>query len=55
MAKSKDGKVSAENISGAKVPRKSGLNDETGGKAVGTRDVRNVGGQRFNFSRKSGG
>jgi hypothetical protein len=54
MKKSKgvDGRVNSENIGGAKVPRKSGLADETGGKAVGTRDVRNVGGRFFNFAGK---
>ncbi len=53
MKKNKDGKVSAENISGKKVPRK-GLTDETGGKAAGTRDIRNVGGQYANFVRSGG-
>ncbi len=55
LKKSKDGtgRVNAENISGAKVPRK-GLADETTGKSLGTRDVRNVGGPRFNFVRSGG-
>ncbi len=54
MNKSKgaDGRVNSENIGGAKVPRKSGLSDETGGKSLGTRDVRNVGGRFFNFATK---
>ncbi len=52
LSKSKGGKVNAENISGGAVPRKSGLNDETGGKGVGSRDVRNVGGQYANFAKK---
>ncbi len=55
MAKSKtpDGRVNTENISGSKVPRK-GLNDETGGKTVGTRDIRNVGRKYANFVRSGG-
>jgi hypothetical protein len=55
LKKSKDpyGRVNSENISGAKVPRK-GLKDETQGKALGTRDIRNVGGPRFNFVRPGG-
>jgi len=55
MNKSKDeyGRVNSENISGAKVPRK-GLKDETQGKALGTRDIRNVNGPRFNFVRSGG-
>ncbi len=55
LKKSKDayGRVNTENISGAKVPRK-GLADETTGKSLGTRDVRNVGGPRFNFVRSGG-
>jgi hypothetical protein len=56
MSKSKDGtgRVNAENISGSKVPRRAGLADETGGKSAGTRDIRNVGGPRFNFVRSGG-
>ncbi len=56
LKKSKDGtgRVNTENISGAKLPRKSGLVDETGGKSAGTRDVRNVNGPRFNFVRSGG-
>lgn len=55
LKKSKDvmGHVNSENVSGAKVPRK-GLVDETGGKGVGTRDVRAVDGPRFNFVRSGG-
>ncbi len=55
MNKSKDatGRVNTENIKGAKVPRKA-LKDETGGKSAGTRDIRNVGGPRFNFVRSGG-
>jgi hypothetical protein len=53
-SKGADGRVNAENISGAKVPRKSGLNDETTGKSLGTRDIRNVNGPRFNFVRSGG-
>jgi hypothetical protein len=52
-SKSKGGKVNAENISGAKVPRK-GLSDETTGKALGSRDIRSVGGPRFNYVRSGG-
>ncbi len=54
MNKSKgaDGRVNSENIGGAKVPRKSGVSDETGGKSLGTRDVRNIGGQYANFAGK---
>jgi hypothetical protein len=52
-SKDADGRVNAENIGGAKVPRK-GLTDETGGKGVGNRDVRKVGGPRFNFVRSGG-
>ncbi len=56
MSKSKDGtgRVNAENIGGAKVPRKAGLADETSGKGAGTRDVRKVNGPRFNFVRSGG-
>jgi hypothetical protein len=54
MNKSKgaDGRVNTENLKGAKVPRKSGVSDETGGKSAGTRDIRNVGGRFFNFAGK---
>ncbi len=52
-SKSADGRVNTENIAGAKVPRK-GLKDETTGKGVGSRDVRNVGGQYANFVRSGG-
>jgi hypothetical protein len=52
-SKGADGRVNAENISGAKVPRK-GLKDETQGKALGSRDIRNVGGPRFNYVRSGG-
>jgi hypothetical protein len=53
LKKSKDGtgRVNAENLKGAKVPR-AGLTDETGGKSAGTRNVRNVGGRFFNFAGK---
>jgi hypothetical protein len=53
LKKSKDayGRVNSENIGGAKVPRKPGLVDETTGKSAGTRDIRKVGGPRFNFVR----
>ena len=56
LNKSKDatGRVNAENIGGAKVPRKSGVSDETGGKAAGSRDIRKVGGQYANFVRSGG-
>jgi hypothetical protein len=56
LKKSKDvmGHVNSENIKGGAVPRKSGLKDETGGKGVGTKDVRNVNGPRFNFVRSGG-
>ncbi len=56
LKKSKDayGRVNAENIGGKKVPRRAGLVDETTGKGVGTRDVRNVNGPRFNFVRSGG-
>jgi hypothetical protein len=56
MNKSKDqyGRVNTENITGKKVPRKSGVSDETGGKAAGTRDIRNVGGKYANFVRSGG-
>jgi hypothetical protein len=56
LKKSKDayGRVNSENIGGAKVPRKSGVSDETGGKSLGTRDVRNIGGQYANFAKKAG-
>jgi hypothetical protein len=40
MSKNADGKVSAENISGTKLPRKAGLVNETTGKALGTRPVK---------------
>jgi hypothetical protein len=52
--KSADGRVNAENISGAKVPRRAGLVNETQGKSAGTRDTRKVGGQSFNFVNKQG-
>ena len=51
-SKTNDGHVNSENIGGAKVPRKSGVSDETGGKSLGTRDVRNIGGQYANFATK---
>ncbi len=56
LKKSKDayGRVNTENIGGAKVPRKSGVSDETSGKSLGTRDVRKIGGQYANFAHKSG-
>ncbi len=56
LKKSKDatGRVNSENIGGAKVPRKSGVSDETGGKSAGARDIRKVGGPRFNFVRSGG-
>jgi hypothetical protein len=52
LKKSKDayGRVNTENIQGAKVPRKSGVSDETGGKGLGTRDVRQVGGRFARFA-----
>ncbi len=52
MAKSKtpDGRVSTENIKGGAVPRRAGLVDETSGKSVGSRDVRNVNGRFFRFA-----
>ena len=53
-SKGADGRVNTENIGGAKVPRKSGLVDQTGGKSAGTRDIRNVGGPRFNYVRSGG-
>ncbi len=55
LKKSKDeyGRVNSENISGAKLPRKA-LKDETAGKSAGTRDIRKVGGPRFNFVRSGG-
>ncbi len=53
-SKTDDGRVAAENLKGAKVPRKAGLADETGGKSLGTRDVRKVNGPRFNFVRSGG-
>jgi hypothetical protein len=53
MNKSKDGtgRVNAENLTGKKVPRK-GLTDETQGKGVGTRDIRNVSGRFARFAGK---
>jgi hypothetical protein len=54
IKKSKDGRVAAENLKGSKVPRKAGLTDETQGKSAGTRDIRKVGGPRFNFVRSGG-
>jgi len=56
LKKSKDGtgRVNTENIKGAKVPRRAGVSDETQGKSAGTRDVRKVGGPRFNFVRSGG-
>jgi hypothetical protein len=53
-SKDADGRVNTENIGGSKVPRKSGLNYETTGKSLGTRNVRKVGGPRFNFVRSGG-
>ncbi len=50
MGKFKDGRVSAENMSGKKVPRRAGLDDETQGKSAGTRDVRKVGGRFFRYA-----
>ena len=56
LKKSKDayGRVNSENLKGAKVPRRAGLDNETLGKGVGTRDIRNVNGPRFNFVRSGG-
>ncbi len=56
LKKSKDvmGHVNSENIKGGAVPRKSGLVNETTGKGVGSRDIRKVGGPRFNFVRSGG-
>ncbi len=56
MNKSRDpyGRVNSENIGGTRVPRKSGLVDQTGGKSAGTRDIRNVGGKYANFVRSGG-
>ena len=34
------GKVATENMEGAPVPRKGGLNDQTGGKTIGTRKIK---------------
>ncbi len=53
-SKTPDGRVSTENIKGGAVPRRAGLVDETQGKGVGTKDVRNVNGPRFNFVRSGG-
>jgi hypothetical protein len=50
MSKTNDGRVSAENIKGGAVPRRAGLADETKGKSLGSRDVRNVGGRFFRFA-----
>jgi len=52
-SKSADGRVNSENVSGSKVPRK-GFTDQTGGKLLGTRDIRNVNGPHFNFVRSGG-
>ncbi len=49
-SKTNDGRVSAENMGGAKVPRRAGLVDETSGKSLGSRDVRNVGGRFARFA-----
>jgi len=46
MNKQPDGKVAAENISGRPVPRRKGLKNETAGKRVGTRNIRNLSGRR---------
>ncbi len=51
-SKTPDGRVAAENMGGGAVPRKSGLVNETTGKSVGTRDVRNVGGRFYRFAGK---
>ncbi len=53
-SKGKDGKVNAENIGGKKAPRRAGLADETGGKALGSRDIRNVAGRAYNYVRSGG-
>jgi len=50
MGKFKDGHINSENLKGAKVPRRAGLNDETLGKSAGSRDIRNVGGRFFRFA-----
>jgi len=34
------GKVATENMEGAPVPRKGGLNDQTTGKTIGTRKIK---------------
>ncbi len=53
-SKTDDGRVAAENLKGGAVPRRAGIKDETTGKGVGTKDVRNVNGPRFNFVRSGG-
>jgi len=54
LSKDAYGLVNSENIRGAKVPRKSGVSDERLGKSLGTRDIRAVGGQRFNYVNPKG-
>ncbi len=56
LKKSKDqyGRVNAENIGGGAVPRRAGLKDETTGKSLGTKNIRSIGGPRFNFVRSGG-
>ncbi len=49
-SKSADGRVNTENLKGGAVPRRAGLVDETSGKSVGTRDIRNVGGRFARFA-----
>jgi hypothetical protein len=51
-SKTNDGRVAAENLKGGAVPRRAGLVDETGGKSLGTRNVRNVGGRFARFGGK---
>jgi hypothetical protein len=49
VRKQADGKVVAENISGRPLPKRGSLQDETGGKSAGTRNIRGPKNSPFNF------
>ncbi len=50
IGKFEDRRVSAENLTGKKVPRRAGLVDETAGKGVGTRNIRSINGRFFRYA-----
>ena len=47
------GKVATENLEGAPVPRDARLRDQTQGKRLGTKDIRTLSGDKFNYTKKN--